>query len=199
MRTHQGYRPHENFWATILTSSSEERCVHASYHLAQSRGRTDLRIHKFKSNYSHWPQRNSIKAFFWFKEVISNDHRGKIITTNFKLGIYTCRLCSVSKEWVSWRKGNSNLGWHALFKKSENSHLALPLTKKKHYVAGTYIIHHIQWNESRRVQGTRGPTFCIQSQPHHPHFMYHPNSLVWERGLAEDSACWVASVVSDSL
>lgn len=41
MRARQGYRLHKNFRATTLTSSSEERCVHASYHLAQSRGRTD--------------------------------------------------------------------------------------------------------------------------------------------------------------
>lgn len=41
MRARQGYRLNKNFRATTLTSSSEERCVHASYHLAQSRGRTD--------------------------------------------------------------------------------------------------------------------------------------------------------------
>ena len=157
-----------------------------------------LWIHRFKSNYNHWPQRNSIKAFFWFKEVISNDHRGKIPTTNFKLGIYTSPLFCQQRMSIL-KEREQYLGWRALFKKSENSHLALPLRKKKHCVAGTYIIHRIQWNESRRVQGTRGPTFSIQSQPHHPHFMHHPNSLVWERGLAEDSACWVASVVSDSL
>lgn len=45
-----------------------------------------LWIHRLKSNYSNWPQWNSIKTFFWFQEVISNDQGAKTPTSKLQTG-----------------------------------------------------------------------------------------------------------------
>lgn len=97
MREVQGYRPHENFRATTLTSSSEERCVHASYHLAQSRGRTDYGSTDLSLIIATDLREIPLKLSFDSKRSYQMITEAKFPqqTSNWA---YTRRLCFVSKE-----------------------------------------------------------------------------------------------------
>lgn len=104
-----------NFYSTVMTSSSKRKCaLSPCSELREDR----LWIHRLKSNYSYWPQWNPIKTFFWFKEVISNDQVSNTPIPKLQVGHLHMSLLLHQQRRVSQRKGNNDLDWYALFKKS---------------------------------------------------------------------------------
>lgn len=78
-----------------------------------------LWIHRLKSNYTHWPKWYPIKTFFWFKEVTSNDQVSSTPIPKLQIGHLHILLLLHQQRRVSQRKGNNDLDWYALFKKSQ--------------------------------------------------------------------------------